>query len=204
MPEVYVVTDSLEQLTEEMRQFPQVAHGAMASSLNRTLNFVTKEITSDVAENYAVKKPQVKKVMKTQKATKRSMTASLTVTDKRLRLGAFKFKPTSPSGNKAKDTSITITIKKGQPKQLSSRDGIPWFVGTANKTTGKPDIFTRTGEGRKISWGFTVSIPQMVSNDEIYNETARKAEDFLTDRYFNHEFPYMLERAQARINRASD
>lgn len=201
MPEIKVDTKCLEKLTTEMKVFPQQTHAAMASALNRTLNFVTGEILTDVTDNYAIKKQRVKKTMTIQRATKRNMSASVTVQDKRLRLGAFKFKPASPTGNKAKDTNISVTIKKGQTRELKSRDGIPWFVGRANKTDKKPDIFTRTGEGRKIEWGFTVSIPQMVSSEQVYREIAKKAEAKLTDRFFNHDFPYILEKSQAKIGK---
>lgn len=181
MANIIIDTDELEKAMNKFPAFPKQAHGAMNASLNRTISRVVTNITKEVAVDYAVKRGQVKKTIGVKKSNESTLRAEATVTDKRIKMGSFKFKY---EHNRYR-SPVSVKIKNS---------------GGYVRSTSKPALFqarnqiyhrTPNDPKYKIGWAFTLSIPQMVSNDEVYDRIADDAHKFLLER-FEIELKYRI------------
>ena len=185
MPNVEIDCEALNDLRGAMMIYPQVTYGAMSNALNRTAEKVKVWIVEDVQKEYSVKK-NVKKTIGSKKATRKKLEAEVSVTDKRLKLSNFPYKQST------RKSPVMVKVKKGNYVTSNSKPSL--FV-AKSKVSGKNEVFKRTTGNTKfkIEWGMTLSIPQMVSNDDVYSEIRKKGNEFLPER-FQHEFKYMYER----------
>lgn len=193
MPKVVVETKALERLSAEMVLFPKECRAAMSSALNRTLNRVTTNISKEVAVDYAVKRGQIKKTISTKKSKRSTLQAEAIVTDKPIKMGSFRFKVLDDKYR----TPVSVKIKNTNGFVKSSSQP-PIFAGMS-RATGKKELFHRTpGDKYKISYGFTLSIPQMVANEDVYNRIREDAEEYLEQRY-EHEIEYRLNKLASKL-----
>lgn len=162
----------------------QEIHAAMASALNRTLSFVGAETKRQVQTEYAVTK-SINKSLLMKKATRSNLIASADFKDKPLPM--FVFKHRAPA-NKYR-SPVSITIKKSNGMQTHDSSNPAMF-----KAYGGKKIIKRGAGQRNLKTAYTVSIPQMVASDEVYDVIAKKAEEKLNER-ISHE----LERRMSKI-----
>lgn len=80
---------------------------------------------------------------------------------------------------------VSVTIKKGSKKQLLGKNDNPVFIGP----NGLP--FQRTGDGRKIDVIRTVSLPQMVGNEEVQENISKTIDEKLGKRFEHHMKRFM-------------
>ena len=183
---VYCNTDDLEKTMKEVEKVlsKQSVHAAMASALNRTLTFVGAETKRQVRSEYAVTK-SINKSLSMEKATSRKLTAAANYTDKPLPM--FVFKHTVQ--NNQYRSPISITIKKSNgAKTVGVSNGMAVF-----KAYGNSKITRRVLGQRNLKTAYTVSIPQMVASDEVYDVIAKKAEAKLKER-LNHEIDWRMSK----------
>lgn len=186
MAHIEIDATEFENIKDAMILFPQTARSAMSATLNRATDKMVTWIHEEVTNEYAVKRVGIKKTLDIEKSTVRKLEAVVTSTDRRIKLSGFPFK-----------ASGKMRIAKVKVKQggfVKSKSNPPLFVGKANKTTGKREVFIRTpGESHDLSFGFTLSIPQMIANDEVYDKIALKTSYFIQEE-FERELHYRLNR----------
>ena len=184
MANITVDASKLEKLAEGLSDYPQQMYAAMASALNRTLTFVGAETKRQVQAEYAVTK-SINKSVKMTKATKRNLTAIATYTDKPIPMFVFK---NTYKRNRFR-SPVTVTIKKSNGARTHNGSNPALFRGYGKK------IMRREGGEENIRTAYTLSIPQMVSSDEVYKVIADKAEEYLYKR-MEHEVEYRLSKLQ--------
>lgn len=178
MANIVFDTKEFERAMEKFPAFPKEAKQAMRETLNRAINQVKTGITNEVAVDYAIKKNQVKKTIGIKRANMGFLQAEATVMDSRIKMGSFKFK--YEKNRYRSPVSVKIKNSGGFKTSTSS----PALFQARNQ------IYHRTPNDPtfKIGWAFTLSVPQMVSNDEVYRRIAEDAHAYVLRR-----FPEALE-----------
>ena len=194
MAKDFIEVDSkgLEKVQKAMKEYPQDARAAMANALNRTASKTVSFTHEAVTDKYTAKRKSVKSTMNIKKARRNNLEAVVTSTDKRIKVSGFKY------GKTGTNRIARPEIIRGQRKTSTSNP--PLFVGRANKSHGKQEVFVRTpGERFPISYGFSIGIPQMIQNNEVWKKVGKQAGEFLQQR-FAHEFEQRLIRTNAKYS----
>lgn len=181
---IYCDTSDVDKVLKDMKAFlsPQTTNAAMASALNRTLTFVSAETKRQVKSEYAVTKSLDKSVVK-KKATTSNLSAEAIYTGKPLPL--FIFKNTAPANQYR--SPVSVLVKKSNGIQTHSGSNPAMFKAYGNK------VKLRDSGQKNIRGAYTVSIPQMVANDDVYEEIAKKAEVKLYERLI-HELEWRISK----------
>lgn len=181
---IYCDTSDLKRLIKDVEDIlsPQTTHAAMASALNRTLTYVSAETKRQVKSEYAVTK-SIDKSLKKEKATRSKLTAAAVYTDKPIPLFVFKH---TAAQNRFR-SPVTVTVKKSNGAQTHNGSNPAMFKAYRNK------IKLRDPGKRTIRGAYTVSIPQMVANDDVYDTIAKKAEVKLYER-LEHELKWRISK----------
>ena len=182
---VYCDTSDLEKSIKDVEKVltGRSVHAAMASALNRTLTFVGSETKRQVQSEYAVTK-SINKSLSMEKATANRLKAAANYADKPLPLYVFKHK--IPANQYR--SPVSVTIKKGGGKTVGVSEGKAVFGAYGNKKIVRRDLAQKN-----LKTAYTVSIPQMVASDEVYDVIAKKAEEKLVER-FNHEIEWRMSK----------
>lgn len=175
----------LKNLKAALTVLPQDAHAAMANTLNRATTKLVTYIHEEVSKEYAVKRVGIKKTLNIKRASVGSLTAEVKSVDRRLKVSGFPFTA------RGKQRIASVKIKNGG--YVASSSNPPLFVGRANKTSGSREVWTREAGQRQISFAYTLSIPQMISNDKVYDVISQKTSDFIEER-FQHELEQRIQR----------
>lgn len=161
----------------------QSVHAALASALNRTITFVGSETKREVQNEYAVTK-SINKSLSMEKATRSKLTAAANYKDKPIPMFVFKHKV---AANQYR-SPISILIKKSNGMQTHNGSNPALF-----KAYGGSKIIRRDAGQRNLKTAYTLSIPQMVQSDEVYDDIAKKAEEKLQER-INHELEWRMSK----------
>jgi hypothetical protein len=180
----YVTVDltDVKDLVKDLQVCPQMIRQATASALNRTLTFVGAETKRQVQEEYAVTK-SIQKAFTKKRATQSDLTAEAIYTDKSIPMFVFKH---TVAQNQYR-SPVTITIKKSNGKQTHNGSNPALFRGYGKK------IMRRESGEKNIRTAYTLSIPQMVANDDVYKVIAEKAESHFYKR-FEHEVDWRMKK----------
>lgn len=180
-----------EFVKEALHHLPRDAHAAMANALNRTVTKTVGYTHDEVSRKYAVKRKGVKETLSIQKAKQSNLVAVVESRDRRLKISHF------PFSAKGKNRIANVEIVRG--RKVLSTSNPPLFVGRANGSSGKREVFTRPTDGSKykVTYGFTMAIPQMIENEEVWDKIAKQSKEFLRDRFY-HEMEQRLARAAAK------
>lgn len=181
---VYCDTSDVDELLKGLQGFvsPQVTHAALSSALNRTLTFVSAETKRQVKAEYAVTKSLDKSVEK-KRATPGDLTAEAKYTGNPIPL--FVFRNSAPDN--IYRSPVSVLVKKSNGMQTHGGSNPAMFKAYGYK------IKLRDAGHRNIRGAYTVSIPQMVRNDKVYDEIAKKAEKYLYKRLV-HELEWRLSK----------
>lgn len=173
----YITVDltDINKMVEGLNASPQMIKQATASALNRTLEFIGAETKRQVQAEYAVTK-SIQKSLTKKKATQSDLTAEAIYTDKSIPMFVFKH---TVAQNQYR-SPITITIKKSNGTQTHNSSNPALFRGYGKK------IMRRDGGEKNIRTAYTLSIPQMVASDEVYDVIADKAKEYFYKR-LEHE-----------------
>lgn len=186
MPQIIIETDDVQRAMRKFPAFPREAHAAMNSALNRSISRVVTNITKEVAVDYAVKRGQIKKTIGVKRSRISTLEAEAEVTDRRIKMGSFQFK--YEKNRYRSPVSVKIKNTNGFVKS-TSRPAL---------FQAKGQIYHRTPNDKyPIGWAFTLSIPQMVANDDVYERISEDANQFLHER-FEHELNFRLQRLLQR------
>lgn len=177
---IEVDVTELRELADKMAAFPKQSNQAMARALNDGIKRVQTDIVKETQQEYTVKGPQIKKTMTVKRATASKLIASVNSNDKRIKLGSFKF---TYARNKQR-SPVKVQIKKGGAKLSTSKPAM--FAGQS-RATGRKEVFRRTeGGAYKIEYPFTLSIPQMIANPDVYKRIANDAHPYVAQRMEHH------------------
>lgn len=181
---IYCDTSDLSKALKKVENVlsPQSTHAAMANALNRTLSFVGSETKRQVKSEYAVSK-SLNKSLTEQKATRSNLTAVAAYKDKPLPL--FIFKHSAP--NNRFRSPVSVLVKRSNGMQTHTGSNPAMFKAYGNK------IKLRDAGQQNIRGAYTVSIPQMVANDDVYHVIAKKAEAYLYKR-LEHELEWRMSK----------
>lgn len=161
----------------------QSIHAAIASALNRTITYVGSETKREVQKEYAVTK-SINKSLSMEKATRSKLIAAANYKDKPIPMFVFKHKV---AANRFR-SPISIAIKKSNGMQTHNGSNPALF-----KAYGGKKIIRRDAGQKNLKTAYTVSIPQMVASDEVYDEIAKKAENKLQER-IEHEIEWRMSK----------
>lgn len=182
---IYCDTSDLSKLLKKVEDIlsPQSTHAAMASALNRTLTFVGAETKRQVQAEYAVTK-SISKSVKMKKAKANHLVAEAMYTGKPIPL--FVFKHSAPQNRYR--SPVTVTIKKSNGAQTHTGSNPAMFKSYSGKK-----VSIRAAGQKNIKTAYTLSIPQMVSSDDVYDVIAKKAEEKLYER-LEHELKWRMSK----------
>lgn len=192
----YIDTKEIKSIRVKLDGLKKEIPAATASALNRTLDYTATQIGREVTKTYSIKASLVKKTLRKNRASKTKLNAYISSTGHTLSLANFPHSPKAPwKGGGAKPRSVTVKIKQGSNKQISTSPKA--FIAP---TGGGPDtvqynVFRRTGEGRlPITVIRTLSVPQMIGEKDTINRIQKAAEKKLEER-IKHEIEYRINKA---------
>lgn len=196
---ITVDTGELKRLIIGTKNFEKEVVGAIASALNRTVDFVNTRLGRIVTGIYAIKGADVKKTIRKYKAKKGQLSAALQSKGRPLSLTHFPHKPETTVisrslGVRHPKAQVKVKVKKGsmQPMRVDPKA----FLQKANGST---NIFKRVGDERKpIVVLKTLSIPQMITNETVGVDIQKLAQDKMNER-LTHEVDFRLSRLQKSL-----
>lgn len=207
MPSENITIDisSLNKIASGLSNFQKEMPGAVASSLNRTVDFMNTRIGRLVASEYVIKVSEVKKTITKIKARKGDMKAGLKSTGHTLSLAHFPYKPNDPLLARMLSirygTPIKVKIKKREGYKEIKTTRKPFIASTGAKSADKVqfNVFKRIGRGksRTIAPLRTLSVPQMIQNVNVGNNIQKAAAKKLEERV-EHEIEYRLSKLRSR------
>ena len=195
MATITIDVKELDKLSVEFIAFPRECKGAMATAMNRAISKGKTGMSKEVQKEYAVRTQKaIKSTLSTKKASKNSLYAEITSEGKRIRAADFKYKPQTWRGK-----PLEVNIKKSRGFVKSTARPLmftPYKKGTRRAGRG---IYRHENGSREFSTVFTLSVPQMIKNNKVYEGISSTIKDTYEDRLYNHELPYMIRKAQERI-----
>lgn len=184
---VFIDTKDIKKVVIKLSNIPKEIPGATASALNRTLDYTVTQTGREVTKKYAISQKEVKKTMKKQKASKSSLYAHVESKGGLMALHKFPHTPKRYS----KKAKVKVQVIKGKGKKVMSTSP-PAFTQTMENTTG---IWKRKGKKRTpVVLLRTLSVPQMISNEETLKSIEEAANKKLQER-IEHEIDWRLKKA---------
>ena len=181
-------THELESLGGKIEIFPREARRAMVASANRALSKIITNTATEVKKNYStIKRKDIKDIAVTKKATFSNLEASVTYTGKQLRASTFPH-TISRSRNRS---PVNLRIRTASVKSSPTPAMFGEKAGGSRGVRGTREIYKREPNTRKVKTVYTLSIPQMISNETVYKQIQDQAKKDYADR-FVHEFEYRI------------
>jgi hypothetical protein len=202
--DITIDVSSLNKIAKGLSQFQKEIPGAVASSLNRTLNFMNTRIGKLVTAEYAVKEKDVKATIKIEPASKGDMKAGLRSTGHTLSFAHFPYTPKS-----LRRGTVKVTIKRANGKKAfphgfiaptgaKSADKVQFNVWERMGTFKIAEKGKHAGELREqIAPIRTLSVPQMIQSVNVGNAIQEEASRKLEER-ISHEIEYRLNKLKSK------
>jgi hypothetical protein len=172
--EITIDTRQIQRLTIELRGFENKVGIATYHALQRTIDQTITQVGRIVPKAYAIKAKEVKDSFAggIKRPSTSDLTASITSKGHTLSLAHFPFTPKAPqkSGRRRK---VAVTIKKSGGKKVINSSPLPFVATTGARSIDKTqfNVFRREGKSRlPIHVLRTLSIPQMITNENIGNQ----------------------------------
>jgi hypothetical protein len=186
--DIFVDTKQLERLTFELKGFEEKVGKAAYHALNRTLDQVVTQVGRIVPKSYSIKAKEVKDSFKRgiKRPSKEDLTASITSYGSTLSLAHFPHSPQAPSKRKYR---VKVSIKKDKGRTAVNTSPLPFIASTGAKSADKTqfNVFRREGKSRlPITVVRTLSIPQMITNENVAEQIQKFATEKLNER-LEHE-----------------
>lgn len=197
MTTAFIDTKDFSRVAVELSTIPKQIPKAASSALNRTMNFTATQMNREVRKEYTIKAKDVRKTIKKYGARPSNLHAYVESTGHTLSLTHFQHKPRKPP-KRPKVPQVKIKKSSGYKAVKTTPKA---FVQTMNNAT---NIWKRKGPQRlPVKMLRTLSIPQMISNEEIMKNIQKAAQDKLEER-IGHEINWRLEKAAKRRRRRYD
>ncbi len=197
-------TSQIKRLTEELKGYEKEVAEATRLALNRTIDFAITTAGREVSTLYAITAKEVKNSFKggIKKPTTTKLEASILSRGHTLSLAHFPFTPkTSKRGKKSVfQNAVFAKIKKARGSVLVKNG----FVGSTGATSAEKtqyNVFKREGKARlPITPIRTLSIPQMITNDEVGEKISKAASEKLNER-LEHEIIRIMTSTQKKVSK---
>lgn len=172
---IYCDTSDITELAKKARGI--LSDGsirqATATGMNETLKHIAAATKKQVQAEYYVTK-SIDKSLEKKRASASDLTAEARYTGKPIPLFVFKH---TAARNQYR-SPVTVTIKRANGAQTSGSN--PVLFKTYSYKYKK--VMRRDAGQKNIRTAYTVSIPQMVRSDEVYEAVAKSAEQYLYKR----------------------
>jgi hypothetical protein len=166
---------------------------AIKLALNRTLDFTATQYKKGVTERYTIKSKEVSDNLKKGKhyAKESDLTAYIRSVGHRLSFAHFPYSPKTDI--RGKKGAVKVSIKKSK-RNVKSRNGFVATTGAKSADKTQFNVFRRLTKKRyPIAPIRTLSIPQMVGNDELSKRLQPSINKKLEER-LAHETKRALDR----------
>lgn len=184
---IIIDTKELKKVALKLSGVPKQIPGATAAALNRTLTYTITQTTREVTKKYSIKSRDIKKTIKKHKASKSKLNACMESRGSSIALHKFPHTPRKYS-KRSKAVKVQIIKSKGKKTINTSPKA---FVQTMNNTNG---IFKRKSKKRTpVVILRTISVPQMISNEETMTKIEKLANNKLKER-ISHEIDWRLSK----------
>ncbi len=223
-PAIIVKMPTIEPLLAQLSGFPKQVHRANYSAAKRTADHVITNIGREVSKRYALPQNKLKRHIKSKRLIipKFSKTMqgyqilikghllpttafphTIKITEKKDKLGNVRKKVTISARvlrsnrrrkivRKNEDGSIASAFLK-MPRETSDTDGL---------TDAPPVILVRKSRQRgPLMEPKVLSIPQMITNDEVADQIAREAQEWYLKR-ITHEVENRIQKMAEKVNKA--
>ncbi|MCP3923336.1 MAG: hypothetical protein GY714_12200 [Desulfobacterales bacterium] len=174
-------TDGLKNARLFFEVIGDKANGALARSVNRTIQGVKTDSVRSVRENYNVKAASVRKGFSFKKANRRSSNASALVRGSRISLREFGVRPNSLRSR----PKVGLSVRVGRQRKT---------IRSSFFSKGK-HIYRRVEKSRlPVEKLLGPSIPQMMNNEEVVNNVEKSAVERF-EKNFKHEMGREIQRS---------
>ena len=176
-----------QEKLKKLSEFPKEVPRAARAATKRTVSTVKKTMSKEVSSKYKIRSGEVKETITTQKPTSKDLIFYIHSRGTRYTLSHFEKNLKKVVTEKESD--IRVEVKKGSPKII--RTSPKAFIAPIK---GNFLIAKRKGVARKpIVTLKTLSIPQMIKNENISKQIETVANDTLQKR-LEHEVEYRLQK----------
>lgn len=174
----------LKNTIRKLTAFPKEIPKATSAALNRTITFTNKQVKKEVTSRYSVKSGEVAKTLRVKKANSSSLSATIVSKGNPLTLSHF---PANLKSGWTKGAKLKVKVKKSGYKVINTKPTA--FV---TPLSGNLLIVKRKTKKRyPIEVLRTLSIPQMISNEEVNSKVVEESQKVLKKR-IEHEVEYRL------------
>lgn len=183
--QIQIKVDNVEEIKSKFGNMHKKAPSVLSRVINRVITNIKKNISVAVKKRYLVKTEDIKKTLYSSKATSSRLAAFIKSTGTRIPLYKFKVSPAQPRPKTPPKSFKARVLKSSGLKPL------PGFV--AKMKSGHLGIFERQDGARlPIRELYGPSVPQMVGNDEVWQQIEKEANDTVQKR-MEHELNRLLE-----------
>lgn len=197
---ITIDTAPIERLARELKGFEKEVAEATRLALNRTVDYTLTQAARHVSQAYAIKQKEVKDSFSVAKPSKTDLAAKLTSWGHTLSFAHFPFTPKTAKRSRRSvfDTMVTVIIKKPKGKIISKK-GFVASTGAKDKEKVQFNVFKRLGKERlPIAPIRTLSIPQMITNEQVAGKIQAAAQAKMEER-LEHEIIRIMTGMQKNI-----
>ncbi|KPU42162.1 prophage minor tail protein Z (GPZ) [Oxobacter pfennigii] len=200
---IFVDTKQINKLAIELKNLEKEMPGAAVSAINRTVDTIATRIGRITVKEYAIKQKEVKDSIKKNKASGKTINASLESKGYTLSFAHFPHSPATRMialtlGSNHPKARVKVKIKKANGS-VPSQTGFIAPTGAKSADKVQFNVFHRLGKARyPIAPIRTLSVPQMIGNAKVEDEIQKVAQETLEKR-IEHEINYRLDKASKRI-----
>jgi hypothetical protein len=196
---ISVDISSLNNIPKALAGLEKEVPGAVASALNRAVDHGVTQIRKIVPTVYSIKKKEIQDAVSKVYAKKGEIKAGIRITGERLTFVHFPLTPKIP--NTGRPIAVKIKNQNGKKKVSILPSAFIAPTGTKSMDKVQYNVFVRVGKKRlPIHVLRTLSIPQMVENEEVWPQIINLINNKLSERV-NHEINYRLEKAAKKVKR---
>ncbi len=195
MIEISIDAPDIADIKAKLGQFPKRAHVVRYRAINRTLSSTKTDIAKQASLRYIIKQKTVKDSLSSIKATSRNPTAFIKSKGTPIPLKDFNVSPLRPV-KRLKRGVYSPKIYKSKVLKNSTLTGVPRMFVAKGQVLQRPVGATREENRNVRNWlRLALSVPQMIKNEEVYNEIKVRSIQKLRQRV-DHEIEYELRRLQ--------
>lgn len=194
---ITVDTKQIDRLTMELKGFEKEVGESTYHALKRTVDFVATQIGRIVRQHYTIKASDIKDTLIKNYPSKKDLSASVESKGHTLSFYHFTHSPKTRPATKKK-YKVKVTIKRDSGSQEVNTDPKP-FIATLDG--GIDHIVKREGTERKpIVVLRTLSVPQMITNENVGEEIQKAAMEKFNER-LEHEIIRNMTSIQKNIRK---
>ncbi len=192
---ILIDTREIDRLVLGLKGFEDEVGEATFHALKRTIEHVKTQTGRIVSKEYSIPQKMVKETFKGGLKTKNSssgLEVNLLSIGRTLTLARFPHSPIAPPARKK--YKVKVAIKREGGRKVITSSPPPFIATTGAKTLDKIqfNVFRREGKKRlPIKPLFTLSIPQMITNEKVAERIQEAASKKLAER-MEHEIIYRM------------